>query len=344
MQKRSASFCRGLAVMIAVASLVATPPALAAKAGTATEQALDAARSERAALQARLEAVTTELELLAVRIDEGQVARARLEADVTALQAAAVDAQAVLAARALRAYKNSRGIGLGVVLAAGGFVDAVERARLLEGVGRHEREALERAGAARSALWQRRQELAVVLAQLEEEEAQAAAARAELAVAFTAAKAREDELASRRARQRRVSRGRQQGVYACPMKSPYTFRDTWGAPRSGGRRHKGVDIFAPMGQEVYAITSGVIIRSSNSRLGGLGLYLRGTDGNVYYYAHLQRSAPGYGPGRRVEAGELMAFNGDSGNARGGAPHVHFEVHPGGGGPVNPYPFVAAACR
>ncbi len=68
----------------------------------------------------------------------------------------------------------------------------------------------------------------------------------------------------------------------------------------------------------------------------------GDDGNEYYYAHLQsRIAP---PGKRVKAGELIAKNGKTGNARYTAPHVHFEVHPGGGAPVNPYPYVKAACR
>jgi murein DD-endopeptidase MepM/ murein hydrolase activator NlpD len=102
-------------------------------------------------------------------------------------------------------------------------------------------------------------------------------------------------------------------------------------------------MFAPYGMNVYAITSGVILRHSNSGLGGIGLYLSGDDGNVYYYAHLASILPAYRPGRRVEPGELIAYNGDTGNARGGAPHVHFEVRPGGGYNVNPYPYSAAAC-
>jgi peptidoglycan LD-endopeptidase LytH len=87
----------------------------------------------------------------------------------------------------------------------------------------------------------------------------------------------------------------------------------------------------------------VIARHSNSPLGGLGLYLAGDDGNQYYYSHLQQIYPDYQPGRRVEAGERIAANGDSGNARGGAPHIHFEVRPGGGAQINPYPHAAAAC-
>ena len=91
----------------------------------------------------------------------------------------------------------------------------------------------------------------------------------------------------------------------------------------------------PMGNKVHAIVDGVISRQSTSSLGGISLYMRGVDGNEYYYAHLSRYASG--TGQRVKAGELIAFNGATGNAAWTGPHVHFEVHPGGGSPVNPYP-------
>jgi murein DD-endopeptidase MepM/ murein hydrolase activator NlpD len=71
------------------------------------------------------------------------------------------------------------------------------------------------------------------------------------------------------------------------------------------------------------------------------LYLQGDDGNEYYYAHLSRYFAH--TGQRVQAGELIAYNGQSGNAAATAPHLHFEVHPGGGTPVNPYPWVTRAC-
>jgi len=99
----------------------------------------------------------------------------------------------------------------------------------------------------------------------------------------------------------------------------------------------------PMGAPVYAFTDGVIERHSDSRLGGISLYLRGADGSTYFYTHLQGYAEAGAVGARVSAGEHIAFNGDTGNARGGAPHIHFERAPGGGGAVNPYPYLAAAC-
>ena len=128
---------------------------------------------------------------------------------------------------------------------------------------------------------------------------------------------------------------------SCPVSKPFSFVDSWGAARSGGRAHKGTDIMNPLGNRVHAIVDGVVSRQTNSSLGGISLYLQGADGNEYYYAHLMRYTSRVG--QRVKAGEQIAVNGQTGNARFTAPHVHFEVHPGGGTPVNPYPYVKAAC-
>jgi murein DD-endopeptidase MepM/ murein hydrolase activator NlpD len=130
---------------------------------------------------------------------------------------------------------------------------------------------------------------------------------------------------------------------SCPQSPPYSFVDSWGAARSGGRRHEGTDIMAAYGNKVHAIVDGVISRQSVNSLGGTTLHLQGVDGVDYYYAHLSRYASSVG--QRVKAGELIAYNGASGDAAGGPPHVHFEAHPGGPGsaPVNPYPYVKAAC-
>jgi murein DD-endopeptidase MepM/ murein hydrolase activator NlpD len=137
------------------------------------------------------------------------------------------------------------------------------------------------------------------------------------------------------------SRAPLHGRYACLVGPAHAFSDTWGAPRSGGRRHMGTDVFAPMGSPAYAVTDGVVTRTSTSSNGGLQVYLRGNDGNEYFYAHMSSYVAH--AGQRVSAGQEIARVGDTGNARGGAPHVHFEVHPGGGYPVNPYPYVRRFC-
>lgn len=123
----------------------------------------------------------------------------------------------------------------------------------------------------------------------------------------------------------------------CPVQGPSGYGDTWGAPRSGGRRHQGVDMLAPTGTPLQAVIGGFVAHRSN-RLGGITLSLIGDNGNRYYYAHL--SAYEGEPGR-VEQGQVIGLIGDSGNAT-GVPHLHFEIRPGGGVPVNPYPSVARA--
>jgi peptidoglycan LD-endopeptidase LytH len=133
------------------------------------------------------------------------------------------------------------------------------------------------------------------------------------------------------------------GGIACILARPYSYVDSWGAARSGGRSHQGTDVMAPHGAEVYAYTAGVVSRESTSTNGGIQLYLQGNDGAEYFYAHLSRYA--VPTGTRVRAGQLIAYNGQTGNAQYTVPHVHFEVHPGGAGsaPVNPYPYVKRAC-
>ena len=123
----------------------------------------------------------------------------------------------------------------------------------------------------------------------------------------------------------------------CPMPGS-AFGDTWGAPRSGGRKHEGVDMIAPRGAPIYAVTSGFAAFKFNT-LGGNAVSLVGNNGTRYYYGHLDSYVA---LSREVKQGEIIGYNGDTGNARFSTPHLHFEIHPGGGLAVNPYPSVRIA--
>jgi murein DD-endopeptidase MepM/ murein hydrolase activator NlpD len=130
-----------------------------------------------------------------------------------------------------------------------------------------------------------------------------------------------------------------------PVHGLADFGDSWGAPRMVGTPyqhwHQGTDIFAPAGTELVAVEDGVISRTSEGTLGGISLYLAGGSGIEYYYAHLSGYAPGVQGGLVVHRGDVVGYLGDTGNAKGGAPHLHFEIHVDGH-PVNPYPILAVA--
>lgn len=130
------------------------------------------------------------------------------------------------------------------------------------------------------------------------------------------------------------------GEWICPVQGPRAFTNDWGDPRGGGRRrHQGTDILSPRGTPVVAPVAGSA-RTHNSRVGGLSFYLSGADGHTYFGTHLQGYSGNTG---RVAAGTVLGYVGNSGNASGGPTHLHFEIHPGGGGPVNPYPTLRQYC-
>ena len=134
----------------------------------------------------------------------------------------------------------------------------------------------------------------------------------------------------------------------CPVGGFSTFTDTWGAPRSGGRRHQGVDFLAARGTPVVAVEHGTIERMQNGGLGGITVWLRGRGGDAYYYAHLDAWAPGLAVGEEVLAGDQLGVVGTTGNAPAHIPHLHWEFHPGGYVPggssaVNPTPLARQLC-
>jgi murein DD-endopeptidase MepM/ murein hydrolase activator NlpD len=102
--------------------------------------------------------------------------------------------------------------------------------------------------------------------------------------------------------------------------------DTFRAPRGGGRIHEGQDIFARRGTPVVAATDGYVWRTGYGSLGGHYLFIVGAGARRYYYAHLDSYAAGIVEGRFVRAGEVIGYVGNSGNAVGTPPHLHFGIY------------------
>ena len=132
---------------------------------------------------------------------------------------------------------------------------------------------------------------------------------------------------------------------ALPVQGPCWYEDSWHAPRGGGRLHVGVDLFTAPGQYVYAVVDGTLTARNwdqPGRRAGNAWWLTAADGSGtrFFYAHLDDFAPDLRVGSRVRAGQIIGWVGGTGNA--GFPHLHFEIRPGGGGPINPYPAVHAA--
>ena len=143
-----------------------------------------------------------------------------------------------------------------------------------------------------------------------------------------------------------------------PVIGAVTYSDDFGAPRAGGS-HQGNDILADKKSPAVAVESGKVKFWTTSAAAGCMLYLYGDSGTTYLYIHLNNDltmkndnrgscvagtsyAPGLKDGARVAAGQLIGYVGDSGDANGIHPHLHFEVHPNDGSAVDPYPYLRKA--
>lgn len=113
--------------------------------------------------------------------------------------------------------------------------------------------------------------------------------------------------------------------------------DTWGAARSQGRQHEGIDIFAARNTPIRATTRGVVLNVGPNGLGGRTVMILGPGGQRHYYAHMEKY-PELERGEWIEAGTVVGFVGDSGNAKGTPPHLHYGIYAGGGA-INPYPLL-----
>jgi murein DD-endopeptidase MepM/ murein hydrolase activator NlpD len=169
--------------------------------------------------------------------------------------------------------------------------------------------------------------------------------KADAAAAKAAAEKRARELAAKIAANNNNSGGGSVMPWSFdfPVRGSCSFIDSWGAWRSGGRTHKGTDVMAARGTPLVACVTGTISSASFSDvgLGGISLHLRGSHNDVWYYAHLSSIADGIKPGVSVSAGQVIGYVGDTGNAKGGAYHLHFGLTLNGTA-INPYATLRAA--
>jgi murein DD-endopeptidase MepM/ murein hydrolase activator NlpD len=295
------------------------------------------------------------------RLAAAQSALARAEGEVKTLKvrrAAALERVNALESqvRSVAVEQYVQG-GVAAGMTADNLVDATRGQALLRFAVTGSLDALDQYRAARedldvstAALERRLEQQSGAVASLRKQKASAEAEVSRLAAAQRALEAKKAAAAAAAARKagrpaasRAAPGGRSSfaatGAWMCPVQGPRAFSNDWGQPRSGGRRHQGTDILSPRGTPIVANVGGSV-SPHNSGLGGISYYLRGDDGNTYFGTHLDSLS---GVSGRVAQGTVIGRVGNTGNARGGPPHLHFEIHPGGGGAVNPYPTLAKYC-
>ena len=174
--------------------------------------------------------------------------------------------------------------------------------------------------------------------------------RREAAAAAAAAQALLEQQRARRAAELSSVREANFGVvrsgpdWVCPVAGYFTHYKDWRAPRAYGGWHKGNDLFAERNTPLVSTESGMVTHRWN-RVGGSSVHIRADSGNYYYYTHLE-SYENQGPpeGHWLEAGTVVGYMGNSGNAITTPVHLHFEFHRGGkGNYVNPYPYIRRNC-
>jgi peptidoglycan LD-endopeptidase LytH len=304
-----------LALVVLVCVSITSSPALAGP-GSDPQGALDAAAASYEEAQVRVGELDAEIRQIEQQIAAGQER-------IVALRAAAQR-------RAVTAYKDT-GSGVEFFTESDAPLDAARRQKLLDEANAGDNDAVARLAREQELLEGKRKEL-------DERRAEQQAALDKFrAEASRLAAAQRAQGAARRDATPAPASG--SGGLVCPVNGLVSFVDSWHAPRAGGRLHEGVDLMATRGTPNVAVVSGQVTMKSGG-ISGNGVHLRGDNGDLYYYFHLDAYEGG---ARSVAQGEVIGYTGNTGDASGGAPHTHFEIHPGGGGAVNPYPAVRGIC-
>lgn len=316
----------------------------------ADEKKLKAASAERQEIQKELHTLFDTREALKAEVETTAAERKDLVKKLRVYDMQAGVAADELARQVRRSYMLSNADPVLTMLAATDASDAIEQSRVLGLLARGSNAYLERAASAARRTDAAADAAARTAEHLQDLQGQYNEIEQKTQRVLAQTKETEATLSAKVAMQRAANGsgcplppGQVAGGLACPVDQPRSYTDTWGAPRSGGRVHLGVDILAPIGTPLRAYEAGTVTRMNNSSLGGISLYLTGSSGaNQYYYTHLSGYVTGISAGDKVTAGQHIGFVGDTGNAA-GIPHLHWEVRPGGGANVNPYPYAHQVC-
>jgi murein DD-endopeptidase MepM/ murein hydrolase activator NlpD len=290
-------------------------------------------------IEGTLQEATTLRASAAQQVTNIEAELAALEASVTRLDANRQGAlsqlraaRAVVQRRAVASYVVAPASQLNNVLDVVEFNELSRRIRMLAAVVRSDRSQIDAYEAAKD---QAGAELAQLVDTVERTRSDLVAAQAFLRSVDEGVAARTVQLTAAQAASVLAP-----GGFVFPVSGPHTFTDTFGAPRMTGtpfaHTHQGADVFAPQGTPLVACERGVLIRIGTDLLGGTKLWLVGASGTRYYYAHLSAFAAGVVEGKVVQAGDVVGYVGNTGNAATTPAHLHFEAHPGGGPAINPY--------
>lgn len=292
---------------------------------------LASARDRLATAEARVAEADAHLEDLSRHLSDIDARLIQLTDEERRAVKRVEEAQNVLAERAVSAYMRGNEGDLEATLAANDPNEASRNAAMMESVLDADNHAVDDYRAARRQVSEDLVDLAderqTVLAELIQAKDYDKAARADVVDARV-------QLAAFEAGSEIFVTG-----MVFPVDDPHDYIDSWLFPRSGGRQHQGIDIFAPVGTNLFAVERGVVAKVGNNTLGGIKLWIYGESGTTYYYAHLRGYAPGIRDGLVVDAGDVVGFVGNTGNAATTPSHLHFEIHPNNGPAVNPTPLL-----
>lgn len=335
----SADTARMPAVRRLVAAAVAVSLSCAVPAPAHAARSASDVAKDLAAVRARVQAAGKAYDQSLNRLEDTEYRIKVTDRQLAEEAAKLAAAEDLLNARAVAMYRTGEEVDVtSFLLGATTFDDLVTRADLVSTIGVRDAELIRSVKETRANLETNRAKL------LKDREARAAE--------FASFKKRRDELNRQLAAvtgqynkllaELDSARKRQLGSYSppgpngmvFPVRGSHYYSNTWGAARSGGRTHKGTDIMSPRGTPCVAVMSGNA-RVHSSSLGGKSITLTSPSGWQFYYAHLD----GYAiSGGAVSAGQVIGYVGNTGNARGGACHLHFQMGPGGSW-VNPYPYL-----